>query len=279
MRSSLEVYDIASGRCRVVCRSDDLIEAPNWHPGGRRLLINCDGRLAWVDLATGRRQGVETGPAVACNNDHGLSPDGGTIALSDKAQTGASCIFTVPVAGGVPRRVTSAVPSYWHGWSPDGARLAYVARRARGFQIATISVAGGPERILTDAQGHHDGPDYTPDGAWIWFNSDRGGKMALWRMRPDGSDPQAMTDDDRSNWFPHPSPDGRQVVYLAYPPGTEGHPRDRDVELRAIGAEGGDARVLVRLFGGQGTINVPSWAPDASAFAFVRYTPAPGGRP
>ena len=140
-----------------------------------------------------------------------------------------------------------------------------------GFDIYACAAEGGTETRLTDGFEHCDGPDYTPDGDWLWFNGQREGRMQLWRMRPDGGDPERMTDDERVNWFPHPSPDGRHVLYLAYENGVDGHPRDHDVELRLMPADGGKPRVLLALFGGQGTINVPCWAPDSRRFAFVRY--------
>lgn len=271
MRSSLEIYDMKTGNTRVVWQSDELFEAPNWHPTEGKFLINGGGRMFWIAADGTGPVPIDTGFAINCNNDHGLSPDGQTIFLSDKTETGQSCIYRVPASGGTPVRITAEVPSYFHGLSPDGQVLAYCARRAGHYQIATCPVAGGEEQILTEGTAHHDGPDYTSDGAWIWFNSDRSGSSELWRMRPDGTDLQMMTDDDRVNWFPHPSPDGRHVVYLAYPEGTLQHPRDLDVELRCIGPEGSGKDRLVSLFGGQGTINVPSWSPDGQAFAFMRY--------
>lgn len=270
MRSSLEIFDLAAGEGRVVLRTDRLIEAPNWSPDGRFLVVNGDGRLFRVPLEAAALVPVDTGFATACNNDHGISPDGRRLAISD-ASGGESRIHTLPIGGGEPEPVTERTPSYWHGWSPDGERLAYCARRGGDWDIHTIPVDGGEETRLTDGQGHNDGPDYTPDGAWIWFNSDRSGHAQLWRVRPDGSDLERMTADERVNWFPHPSPDGRSVLYLSYAPGVTGHPRDREVELRLLPSAGGQPRVLLALFGGQGTINVPSWAPDGRRFAFVRY--------
>jgi len=260
------------GEVETLLETDRHIEAPNWHRDGR-LIVNAEGRIWALAPGADMLSPIDTGAADRCNNDHGLMPDGETLVISDSAQTEGSCIYLVPLAGGAPRRVTAHVPSYWHGVSPDGARLAYVGRRGSDahFDIFTCAPDGSGETRLTRGEGHHDGPDYTPDGAWIWFNSDRGGTMDLWRIRPDGSDAQQMSDDERVNWFPHPSPDGRHVAYLAYEEGTEGHPPDREVELRVMPAGGGAPRVLRALHGGQGTINVPSWAPDSGRFAFVEY--------
>ena len=270
MISELCLCAVDTGAVTVLLRHEGHIEAPNWHPDGY-LIVNGEGRLFRVPLDVPDLLPIDTGFAVNCNNDHGISPDGTQLVISDKTEAGASCIYTLPVAGGAPVRVTDMTPSYWHGWSPDGTTLAYVGRRGGPFALFTVPVEGGEEHCVVDSFDHIDGPDYTPDGAWIWFNGERDGAVDLWRIRPDGSDLQQMTEDASVNWFPHPSPDGRHIVYLAYPEGTQGHPANLDVILRVMPAEGGAARDLVTLFGGQGTINVPSWGTDSRRFAFMRY--------
>jgi Tol biopolymer transport system component len=272
MTSELCVFDLSDRNVTVVMRTERLIEAPNWTPDGSALIVNGDGRL--YRLAMGGPTDlveIDTGACVRLNNDHGISPDGLLLAISDATEDGKSCIYTLPAGGGTPNRITNRVPSYWHGWSPDGEELAYVGKREAGFNIYTIPLNGGDETCLTSGFEHCDGPDYTPDGRWIWFNGKRDGRMQLWRMRPDGSASERMTDDDRVNWFPHPSPDGIHVLYLAYEAGVQGHPHDHDVELRMMRASGGLPMVLLTLLGGQGTINVPCWAPGSRHFAFVRY--------
>ena len=273
MRSSVEIYDMATGTTRVVYQTDDLVEAPNWSPDGTWLLINGGGRLFRLPLATGKPSEIDIGFADACNNDHGISPDGRWIYLSHHVQK-ASTIYRVRIAGGIPEQVVRDVPSYWHGIAADG-EIAYCARRGGAYDIC---VWQDGERQLTGVagpEGHNDGPDYSADGAWIWFNSDRTGAAQIWRMRRDGSDTQQMVQSDTVDWFPHPSPDGAHVLYLAYPAGTLYHPRDLEVSLRMLPQDGGKSCEVLRLFGGQGTINVPCWAPDGSAFAFVRYAPKP----
>ncbi|MGJ8584793.1 MAG: TolB family protein [Marinosulfonomonas sp.] len=272
MKSEICIFDIETGAVSVLLGTDRLIEAPNWTPDGAGLVVNGDGRLFFVDLLAPGLREIPTDFAVNCNNDHGISPDGKRLVISDKTQHDASCIYTLPLEGGVPTQVTKATPSYWHGWSPDGKTLTYVGKRGDdAFSVFTIPQEGGEETCLTTGFEHTDGPDYTPDGAWIWFNGQKNGKMQLWRVRPDGRDLQQMTDDERWNWFPHPSPDGSQVLYLAYENGVFGHPRDKEVELRLLPSQGGEPKVLLELFGGQGSINVPCWAPDGKKFAFVRY--------
>lgn len=272
LESRLEILDIDSGERTVVYRTNDHIEAPNWSPDGSYLIYNSGGRLFRISAGGGEPEMIDTGFATRCNNDHGISPDGTQLVISDNSQEdGASLIYILPIEGGTPRRVTERGPSYWHGWSPDGTTLAYVGLRDGEYDIYTIPVEGGEETRLTTAEGLDDGPDYSPDGEYIYFNSVRTGTMHIYRMRPDGSEQEQLTFDEFNDWFPHPSPDGRWIVFLSYGPDVEGHPANKDVMLRIISTDGGGLRTLTELFGGQGTINVPSWAPDSRRFAFVSY--------
>lgn len=274
MRSVIETYDIASGRVTEVLALDGRIEAPNWAPTGDWLLVNGGGRLFRVPLAEPGLVPVDTGRAVACNNDHGISPDGTTIILSSHHDGAGSQIYLMPVGGGEPVKVSPEGPSWWHGVSPDGRVLAYVAARdgARMIDVYTLR-PGEAERRLTRGEGHCDGPDFSADGRRIYYNCDRTGHAQIWVMAADGSGQRQLFADDQVNWFPHPSPDGRHLVYLAYPPGTTGHPADLPVALVLCDPEGRDRRRVRAFTGGQGTINVPSWAPDSRAFAYVRYEP------
>ncbi|MEP3431416.1 MAG: hypothetical protein ABJN98_22225 [Roseibium sp.] len=271
MKSIVATINIETAVETVVLEHDGHIEAPNWSRDGAALIVNGGGHLYRLDLADPSLVQIDTGFADVINNDHGISPDGLTLVISDSSITDESCIYTLPMGGGTPMRVTDNIPSYWHGWSPDAKELAFAAKRSETFQIFTIPVGGGEEFQVTQDFDHCDGPDYSVDGNWIWFNGERAGSVQLWRIHPDGSGLEQMTCDERVNWFPHPSPDGQQVSYLAYEGGTQGHPGGKTVELRLMPAEGGAPRVLRSLFGGQGTINVPSWAPDSKQFAYVRY--------
>lgn len=272
MISELCIFDLSTGRETVVLRHKGHIEAPNWHPDGY-LVVNGGGLLYRVPLDAPALHPIDTGFAARLNNDHGLSPDGRTLAISDKTENGLACIYLLPVGGGAPQKVTEKTPSYWHGWSPDGTTIAYVGRRQTGhYWVYTSAVDGTAETCLTAGFDHADGPDYSPDGAWIWFNGERDGAVDIWRIRPDGCDLQQMTDDAFVNWFPHPSPDGRHVLYLAYPPETKFHPANLDVALCIIPSEGGTPRELIRFCGGQGSINVPCWEPNGQRFAFMRYS-------
>lgn len=272
--SVLETQTISSTDRRVCYVTPTHIEAPNWLAGGSALIFNSGGRIHRIPVAGGTPETIETGFATRCNNDHGVSPDGTRLVISDQSQgQNQSLIYTLPIAGGTPERVTPSGPSYWHGWSPDGTILTFCGQRDGRFGIFTIPAdGGGPEVRLTTADGLDDGPEYSPDGAHIYFNSDRTGRMQIWRMRSsDGSDPEQITFDEFNNWFPHPSPDGRYLVFLSYDKGVSGHPPNKDVTLRLLSLGSGEIAVLGRFFGGQGTINVPCWSLDSQKIAFVTY--------
>jgi TolB protein len=269
--TSLEVVAIETGERRVIHRARDEFEAPNWSPDGQSFYVNRRGGIDVIPVAGGEPRRLDLGLVGRCNNDHGLSPDGKWLAISHHVN-GPSLISVVPSAGGAPRLVTPRGPSYWHGWSPDGKTLAYCAERGGNFDVYTVPVEGGEERRLTDAPGLDDGPDYTPDGKQIYWNSERTGLMKVWRMNADGTgQEQVTTDADYADWFPHPSPDGRWLVFLSFDKAVKGHPANQDVLLRIMPLAGGKPKVLATLFGGQGTINVPSWSPDSKSVAFVSY--------
>jgi len=273
MRCFLEVFDVSSGEVRTVLETDRHIEAPNWDHLRDALVVNAEGRLFRVALEGGPLIEVETGLGHL-NNDHGLTPDGTRLIVSESVPGRGSVIYDLPANGGAPRQISGVPGAYWHGVSPDGSTLAFCGKREGQFDIYTIPFGGGDEVQLTGChrfEGHNDGPDYSADGDWIWFNSDRSGHAQIWKMRINGTDVQQVFEDEHVNWFPHPSPDGAWVVYLAYPPGTLQHPPMKEVALCLMRPDGSDRHRILEFTGGQGTINVPSWAPDGSAFAYVRY--------
>ncbi len=277
--STLETVPVSSGDRQVVYIATGRFEAPNWTPDGKSLLFNSNGRLELIPVAGGKPEFLDTGFADHCNNDHGISPDGKKLAISDQSQQGqGSMVYTLPFSGGTPKRITEKSPSYWHGWSPDGKTLAFVGQRNDEFDIYTIPVEGGEEVRLTTAKGLDDGPEYAPDGRYVYFNSVRTGTMQIWRMHPDGSAQEQVFSDEYNNWFPHISPDGKWMVFLTYDKSVEGHPENKDVMLRLMSLSDKKITVLARLFGGQGTINVPSWSPDSKQIAFVSYQLVPEGQ-
>ena len=282
VEATLEVIDVADSNRRVVRHFDGKIEAPNWSRDGKDLIYNSGGRIWRIAAQGGEPAEIDTGRFVDNNNDHGLSPDGTQLVISDQIEPdNLSRIHVVTLDGSAPIRTVVDDPqarSYWHGWSPDGATLAYVrvALEGDGYDIWAKDLAGGEPHPLIVGPGVDDGPEYSPDGKHLYFNSTRSGAMALWRAKADGSDPVQLTHDPaRRDWFPHVSPDGKWLAYISFGDDIAlgDHPPNReDVQLRIMPADGSaPPRVLTRLFGGQGTINVPSWSPDGTSVAFVSY--------
>lgn len=282
-RSELTVIDLA-GKASVILTADEIIEAPNWTADGTTLVFNAGGKLFRIAPTGGEVTPIDTGHLADLNNDHVLSPDGATIYVSSDD----GHLYAVPFAGGTPRRVSNTHDTpfhyYLHGISPDGKTLSYVAIEGKGpdrrVNIFTIPAAGGADTRLTDVSVPNDGPEYSPDGRWVYFNSElaasQPGHAQIFRMNAtDGSGQEQLTFDNLVNWFPHLSPDGKQIAFISFPTGTLGHPADKDVALRLMNPDGSDQRTLVSFFGGQGTINVNSWAPDSQRFAYVAYPVMP----
>lgn len=277
--SHLEILDVQTGELQRIYSSEEPFEAPNWTPDGAGLIYNLSGQgpnrglLRYFPLATRQPAPIDTGFANRNNNDHVLSFDGRMLGISHHyaEHDGRSTIFTLPAAGGTPTLVTRQSPSYLHGWSPDGQWLVYTGGREGKYDIYKIPATGGEEIRLTHTPGLSDGPEYSPDGRYIYYNSTRSGTMQLWRMRPDGSGHEQLTDDTFNNWFPHVSPDGKWIAFLSYLPDVAPaeHPYYQQVYLRLMPADGGPARVIAYVYGGQGSMNVPSWSPDSRRIAFV----------
>lgn len=276
--SNLETLDVTTGKRDVLHYSPESLQAPNWTPDNRALLYNSKGRMYRFDLKKKKESAINTDFATSNNNDHVLSFDGRMLGLSHhvKEEGNKSIVYTVPARGGKPKRITPTGHSYLHGWSPDGKFLIYTGQRNGEFDIYKIGADGGEETRLTTATGLDDGSEYSPDGRYIYFNSTRSGTMQIWRMRPDGSEQEQITNDEFNNWFPHVSPDGRQMVILSFGKDVapDDHPFYKHVYLRLLPiADGQPAKtgpkVIAYVYGGQGTINTPSWSPDSKRIAFI----------
>ena len=288
-RSAIVIHDLASGTGKLLHEADGVWEAPNWSRDGRFLLVNSAGRLYRIPVdGSAPPEALALDPAIRVNNDHDYSPDGTLLAISaSSAASRQSQIYVANADGSNLRLVVAAAPSYFHGWSPDGTSLAFVANRGnKQYDLYRVPAAGGEEQRLTYLPGAYDGPDYSPDGRWIYFNANRGGGWDIWRMPAAGAGPddgraERVTDDALEDWFPHPSPNGKVLLFLSFPAGTAGHDdRAARVQLRTIPMPGDRLApavptTVVELTGGQGTINVNSWAPDSTRFAYVSYRVTP----
>jgi Tol biopolymer transport system component len=274
----LETINVFDVKRKVIYEKAGRFEAPNWMPDGKKLLFNMDGCLYIIPVEGGEPEKLNTDFANNINNDHGISFNGKLIAISHQREGlpgGGSTVYVLPIAGGTPELITENTPSYWHGWAPDNKEVVYVAQRNKIpiYNIYRNSVSGGKEVALTSNKtGEHvDGCEYSPDGKFIYFNASYSGTMQIWRMKPDGTGREQLTFDEYNDWFPHISPDGKWIVFISFPPEIEvnSHPSYKRVMLRLMPASGGAPKVIAYLYGGQGTINVPSWSPDSKNIAFV----------
>lgn len=278
--SYLNTYDIETGEVKTLARFDKVIEAPNWLKKSDTLLFNSEGHMYAFDIASGKAALIDTGLCDNCNNDHVVSADESELAVSHMTHSAdgfTSHVYILPLEGGEARKITSNSPSFLHGWSPDSREMAYCAFREidgkREVDVYTIPVAGGEEKRLTSG-GFNDGPEYAPDGKSIWYNSTRSGLMQIWRMNTDGTGQTQITANERNNWFAHISPDGKKVAYISYGPNQlepHEHLPNMPVELWLMDADGENQHKILSLFGGQGSMNVNSWAGDSRQFAFVSY--------
>jgi len=277
--SNLEVMDVTNGQRKILYRSAHSIQAPNWTRDGKTLIYNSKGKLYTYSLTENTISPLNTGFADNNNNDHVPSFDGKLLGISnhDQSVDGESAIYYLPVKGdSVPSRVTKpgVGASYLHSWSPDNKNMIFTGNREGVYNIFRVEVATGKETRLTNQATLDDGSEYSPDGKYIFFNSMRAGDMDIWRMDSDGNNTVRLTSDTYNDWFPHVSPDMKWIVFISFPKevAPSDHPFYKHCLLRMMPYKGGTPKIIGYIYGGQGSINVPSWSPDSKKIAFVTNT-------
>jgi Tol biopolymer transport system component len=281
LASRLEIMNVFDGKRKIIHEDKGRLEAPNWMPDGKRLLFNQGGSIYTIPVEGGTPELLNTGEIKKNNNDHVISFDGKMLGISshrDNMPGGGSTVYYLPLSGGEPKIITDSTPSYLHGWNPNGKEVVYTAQRISKSPVYNIykkAINGGTETQLTfNDKGLADGPEFSPDGKWIYYNANQTGTMQLWRMKPDGSGQEQITFDEYNNWFAHISPDGKWIAFLSFSPTVDpgDHPFYKRIMLRLMPANGGAPKVIAYLYGGQGTINTPSWSPDSKQIAFISNT-------
>lgn len=278
--SFLNVLNVHTGEVHTLKKFEGVIEAPNWLKTRNELYYNAEGRIYAFDLNTNTETLLDTGSFTNVNNDHVLSPDEKILAVSnmtfDKGFSSWVCSFNLETKE--EKLMVKRSPSFLHGWDPKNKEIAYCAFRnmESGKRDVDIYVQRFDEEdeVCLTSGGYNDGPEYSPDGEYIWFNTTRSGLMQVWRMKRDGSEQTQITHFKRNNWFPHVSPNGKEVVFISY--GEKDleageHLANFPVELYLMNADGTDQHKICTFFGGQGSINVNSWSGDNEHIAFVSY--------
>ena len=278
-RCEVWVASVVTGERKLIFSTEDLLlEAPNWAPDNSALILNGAGLLWRLDLASASIGQIPLEDIPDLNNDHVLAPNGENIYLS--ANDGH--IYRAGIGGGSTVRITAddGYFHFLHGISPDELELAYVAIAAGDFtqpgRLMTMPVVGGPSTLIATGPGHCDGPEYSPDGEWIYFNTESysasPGHAQIARVGVAGRGAEQLIKSETVDWFPHVSSNGRLVSYLRFPPGTLGHPADLPVDVVVITVDAWKTPLHSwPTVGGQGTLNVNSWSPDSTQLAYVAY--------
>lgn len=274
--SLLQTVEVESGRVTTVLTESGRLMAPNWSRNGKSLFFTKGNRIATIPIAGGKPQLLDVGNLIGCSGSHGFSPDGKWFALTCASTSLADRrVYIIPATGGSPRMLTQNT-AWFHSWSPDGKTILFTRGGGPGIgNFFSISVDGGPEKELTTGTDLNDDPDYSADGKYIYFNTNRWGGMQLGRMKPDGSQVDQVTFDEFKNWTPHPSPDGKWIVFISYDPSVTTHAANKGIVLRILSTNDNKIRTLVHLVGGDGSMNVPNWSPDSKSLAFVSYKVEP----
>ncbi len=147
-------------------------------------------------------------------------------------------------------------------WSPDGASISF--RRHR--RTERIAVDGGTPVAADPAAAP--APDANSDGRYVYFNSDRGGNMQVWRRPAEGAGEEQLTAGDLANWFPRISPDRQRLAFISFREQTFAPAEGTIALLRVMNLSDGRIATIATLPGGS---DAPSWSPDGRRLTFVSF--------
>jgi hypothetical protein len=190
-----------------------IVTSPNLSVGTSSLVagvIRADavGR-GWVTLAA---------PVVADTVWVSVVPRGTIVSGGVAANSTDSARIRVFNLDGSEMRAIATVATQPR-WSPDGRTIVYTQFDWVKEEIHAVNASGGAPRVLTGGiPGWEDesDPQYSPDGAWIYFlagNDEKGNKRALWRARPDGTALERLSAPDVMFGAYSLSPDGTRLVH------------------------------------------------------------------
>lgn len=253
---SLYLYDMHTRKSTLLIRENRHFKAPNWAPNRIYLLLNSNGKIEKYSLKGEALGTIYTGELSKNNNDHGISFDGNILFFSSGQN-----------------KIKTHSSSYWRGVSPDGETIVYCAERNGNYDVYKMSANGGEEIRPTTAEGLDDGPEYSPDGRYIYFNSFQTGKMQIWRMFTDDTHKEQMTFDNYSNWFAHIAPHNQNAVPISYTEDQDQqHPFGKQLKLSLLDLATKELSDLTPIFYDEpGTLNIPSWNLQWTQFLYVTY--------
>jgi len=293
-RTHFLIYDIEAKTAKTVFTIDGEWHAPNWTPDGKYVISDMGGDLYRITVSgaqAGKAEKINLTQKMNATNDHALSWDGRQIAITGitppmpaKIRTPAdihNSLFIMNLDGRNAREVHLG---WLHGWSPDGNYVVYTQYNGDNFDLYRINTDGTGELLLTTNKALDDGPEYSADGKWIYFCSNRSGKFDGWRMPAGGAGPdeklaeKITLSNDTQDWFPHVSPDGKWLYTISYPMDHPDHTWIGDgmkIKLlrleNGVAAKGAELTTVRTFFGGQGSGNTGGWAPDSKKFAWTEY--------
>lgn len=296
-RTHFVVYDIQKNTATALFTLEGEWHAPNWTPDGMYIVSDMGNALYRIPLsgaAKGKPEKIYASPNMVATNDHALSWDGKQIAdtaiklpMPAKVRSAADIpnpILVMNLDGSTPHEVHRG---WVHGWSPDGKNLVYTGTLQGSESIYRINADGSAELRMTMAKGSDDGPEYSADGKWVYFCSNRSGKWDGWRMPAEGAGPddklaeKVTSGADTQDWFPHISPDGKWLYTISYPLDHPDHTYIGDgmkIKLlrleNGVGAKGAELTTVRTFFGGQGAGNTGGWSADSGKFAWTEYEKA-----
>lgn len=171
-------------------------------------------RLTWMDLKTG-----ETRVLARSEGEHlggGHWAQGADRVFFQWERHGGRDVYAISVKGGEPQRITdSPDDEFDFAISPDGKSLVVVMKRGDASVLEIVELADGRRTPLVRSIGAVYGPDWSPDGRFVAYNSDEDGDQEIYIVDRAGHGAVQITDNDVADHLPVWSPDGGRLIYTS----------------------------------------------------------------